>query len=297
MLENYKRVDSKNPIEINLVTTQGHMQPYYHWHTHYEILFIESGKVTVESNTTVIKSDRPFILVHRPYCLHKLCADNDFEYKRYVLSISKSAFIGFSQNIVDLSLFAEASLIVCYPNEKEFNELVGLCAWLTDTVGGYSNRLSQNKDFKKGSLISVLILHILKSILEDGRGNSYMTEQSYIQDALQYVGENLGEALTIEEISEHFGVGRTKFMEDFKSLTGQTYKKYLTELRMNRAIELLRAGQSIIDISFELGYSSEAHFIKAFREFYKTTPKKFDFGGGANKLLIIFTIYEQIHFR
>ena len=41
---------------------------------------------------------------------------------------------------------------------------------------------------------------------------------------------------------------------------------------MARARDLLESGSSIINAALETGYSSEAHFIKAFRGYYGMTP-------------------------
>ena len=41
---------------------------------------------------------------------------------------------------------------------------------------------------------------------------------------------------------------------------------------MARARDLLLSGSSIINASLETGYSSEAHFIKAFHSYYGVTP-------------------------
>ena len=57
--------------------------------------------------------------------------------------------------------------------------------------------------------------------------------------------------------------------------TGRCCPKYLTDLRQTRARELMETGSSIINASLETGYSSEAHFIKAFREYWGMTPGEF----------------------
>ncbi|MBO5218441.1 MAG: helix-turn-helix domain-containing protein, partial [Clostridia bacterium] len=56
---------------------------------------------------------------------------------------------------------------------------------------------------------------------------------------------------------------------------GKTYKQHLTDLRQTFARELLSSGASIINTAIDTGYSSEAHFIKAFREYWGTTPGEF----------------------
>ena len=89
------------------------------------------------------------------------------------------------------------------------------------------------------------------------------------------MSENMTDPMTVSELSEKFGVSEAKFYADFKENTGSTYKKYLTDLRQTRARELMETGSSIINASLETGYSSEAHFIKAFREYWGMTPGEF----------------------
>lgn len=266
-LDNYVKEEHEAPIGIRLALSKGHSQPYYHYHPHYEMIFVESGNFRCESNTKIIISDRPSIIIHRPYCLHRLYADNSLLYRREIISISRYALMRFQSDLVDMSLFAKASVMVAYPNDYELSELRILCGLLHNaTENGY--------DLVKASLYSAAVLHITIEILKNGRGDSFVTEQSYIQDALQYVGENPSEELTVQGLADKFGVGKTKFAYDFKKLTGKSFKKYLTDMRMILARELLKSGHSIIATSFETGYSSESHFIKAFREYYGITPGK-----------------------
>ena len=89
------------------------------------------------------------------------------------------------------------------------------------------------------------------------------------------VGDHLSEPLTIKSLAQQYGVSESKLAGDFKSALGMTFKKYLTTLRMTRAREMLLAGESIIRTSLECGYSSEAHFVKSFREYWGTTPGEF----------------------
>lgn len=126
-----------------------------------------------------------------------------------------------------------------------------------------------------GALYCALALHKALGIFESGRGELFATRYSYIQDVLQYITDNLSEPLTIDELCRRFGVGHTKLSSDFKSAVGTTYKKYVCDLRQSRARELLESGAGIIDASLEVGYSSEAHFIKAFREYWGETPGRF----------------------
>lgn len=161
----------EKPIEIYDWKTSGNSQPYFHWHLHYELTIIESGKYTVESNTTAITNEGAGICVHRPYSLHTLNADENLTYSRRVIQVSKAVFNEFSMNIVDRSIFAESDFIFAYPDKYELTELLNLCDLLYKSVG---NKLypPYEYDEKKGALLAALIFHDIMKILKSGRGEA-----------------------------------------------------------------------------------------------------------------------------
>ena len=252
----------------------GNVQPFFHWHSHYEITIIQEGKYVIESNSKIISSDKPGICVHRPYCLHRGNADKAVEYIRDVIFVSKRIFNMFPSDLVDRSVFADANFIFVRPDSEELSEVLTLCDMLYKSVG---NNIFTPSDYdeKKGALLAALIFHDIMKILKSGRGEAYSTRHSYIQDALQLISENLSEPMTVDELAGKFGVGHTKFADDFKAVTGSTYKKYLTDLRMNRARELLLAGSSVINASLETGFSGESQFISTYKRYFGETPGRF----------------------
>ena len=125
------------------------------------------------------------------------------------------------------------------------------------------------------ALLTALIFYRLLKLVPTDQCHVFTTRFDYIQDILQYIDENLADPITIDKLCSHFGVGHTKLLSDFKESTGVTYKSFLTNLRMTRAKELLASGSSIINASLETGYSSEAHFIAAFKAYWGVTPGEF----------------------
>ena len=86
------------------------------------------------------------------------------------------------------------------------------------------------------------------------------SDASYISNVLQYLSENLSEPLLLESTAEYFGVSRTKMNKDLYSVTGMTFKNYLTELRMIKAKGLMEDGHSVTEAAQECGYNSESNF-------------------------------------
>lgn len=274
----YHREDFTVPLGCAHKISEGNYQPFFHWHPHYEITFVRKGEYTLDNGATTISLDRPALFVHRPFSLHRMNVDAKTLYDRNIIFMAKSVMSQFRNFASDYQEIIDSSLVSAFPNAGEFDEIVWLCDKLLEAVGnGY--RLPEKYNLNKGALLAVQIFCVINDILKDGRGECYSTGFSYMQDVLQYVTENLNEPKTINELADKYGIGHSKFTDDFKKVTGRTYKQYLTYLRMTRAGELLRSGSEIINAALETGYSSEAHFISAFRKYWGSTPGEWKKGG------------------
>ena len=73
-------------------------------------------------------------------------------------------------------------------------------------------------------------------------------------------------------LADEVGLSRSGFAARFAALVGETPLAYLTHLRMRRASLLLRKGASLADVSRRTGYSSEASFSYAFRQWAGVAP-------------------------
>ena len=80
----------------------------------------------------------------------------------------------------------------------------------------------------------------------------------------------------VKEISDHVYLSASYVCTYFKSQTGQTLNQYLTEYRMEKAMQLLSdARYQITDISSRVGYSNGNYFSKSFKKFTGLTPSKY----------------------
>lgn len=96
-----------------------------------------------------------------------------------------------------------------------------------------------------------------------------------IEDAKNYMLENLGQPVSLQQLARHCMVSPFHFSRIFKSVMNISPHKYLTEIRLNHAkILLSTTSQSVTDISFDCGFNSIEHFATAYRQRYHTTPSK-----------------------
>ena len=92
-------------------------------------------------------------------------------------------------------------------------------------------------------------------------------------ELLEYVDQHFQEELSLQELANHFHLNYTYCSELFRSITGQTFTKYITQRRMKQAAELLViTNQSVNKIAMLIGYSNYTHFFTAFKNYFGQTP-------------------------
>ena len=81
---------------------------------------------------------------------------------------------------------------------------------------------------------------------------------------------------SLDELIGEIGVSRRHFFRAFKQSTGKTPHSYVSEHRLKRAVDLLRATDlSATDIALGCGFSSSSHFTVAFKQAFGTGPSEF----------------------
>lgn len=97
--------------------------------------------------------------------------------------------------------------------------------------------------------------------------------QERVEQVIYLLKQNLAEPPTLEELGRKIGCSHFYLSRIFSTQTGQTITQYLRRLRMERAAELLRAGEhNVTEVSLEVGYSSLSHFSAAFHETFGCCP-------------------------
>src|SRR4029077_12375702 len=80
----------------------------------------------------------------------------------------------------------------------------------------------------------------------------------------------------LQTLAAESGYSRSHFLRMFEAATGLTPHRYLLQLRLERAQQLMREGStSLIDIAALCGFSSHAHMSRVFRQLLGVTPSQY----------------------
>lgn len=103
---------------------------------------------------------------------------------------------------------------------------------------------------------------------EEGFRSEVTTVKGYIYH--HYKEKNLG----AETLSAMVFLSPGYLSAVFKEETGMTLNRFIREVRMNKAKELLETtNMKISQIAKEVGFSNNSYFCRSFREFFGDTPE------------------------
>lgn len=100
--------------------------------------------------------------------------------------------------------------------------------------------------------------------------------QQKIRMAEEYIKENYNKDLNMAVVSNYISMNYSLFSYEFKQCTGKNFVNYLKDLRIAEAKRLLaETDDKVIDISQQVGYENEKHFMKIFKNICGVSPSEY----------------------
>jgi len=98
----------------------------------------------------------------------------------------------------------------------------------------------------------------------------------HISECIHYIYNHLHEPITIETLSRQVSLHPCYLASLFKRETGTTIHSFIQNKRLETAENILKnSNHSCADIANTLCFSSQSHFIRAFRKKYGMTPNQY----------------------
>ncbi|MCD7843185.1 MAG: AraC family transcriptional regulator [Clostridiales bacterium] len=237
-----------------------------HWHPGAELLYSQKGEVTVliDGEEHLLRPG-DFLLISC-YALHVLIPNAPAE-EHDLLSVSfLPRCLGSDRPALAVSRDAPGASAAAVAS------LQALCQQLREQAE------QERDDPEQASAVSDTLAAILHQIdMHFCTGERRSTEgNSRLFEALLYLEENYQENLTTRSVSSYFGYSREYFCRLFKRHSNQTFKQYLTELRLNAALRLLRTtDHGVGQIGMDCGFPDEKTFFAAFKRRAGMTPSQY----------------------
>lgn len=90
----------------------------------------------------------------------------------------------------------------------------------------------------------------------------------------EYLLDNLDQPVRLEQLSQLCELSPTQFQRHFKAKVGLTPYAWLSRLRMEQGMKLLKSGVSGTEVAYQVGFYDQAHFSKAFKSTFGVNPSQ-----------------------
>lgn len=160
--------------------------------------------------------------------------------------------------------------------QKKWQEL------LKKVSGFHFDVTALEQSYKRKQWVTRETILAAAKIMETCASHLYLTRtvelrgEDEFKQIERYIKSNLRENITVDTLSEKFGIKRTSLYKMFDAHTGEGIAGYIRELRIRRARELLNSTDlKISDIAGEIGFPDYNNFTKIFKKETGMTPRDF----------------------
>ncbi|MBQ3998117.1 MAG: response regulator [Paludibacteraceae bacterium] len=113
--------------------------------------------------------------------------------------------------------------------------------------------------------------------LESQSADEPMPGDAFLAKLLDVMDKQMdNNTLTVDELVEEMGMGRTVFFNKLKNMTGLSPVEFIREMRIKRAAQLLEERQyNITEVTYMVGMNDSRYFAKCFKNTYGVTPSEY----------------------
>lgn len=136
-----------------------------------------------------------------------------------------------------------------------------------------------NKIYQMDSLKSFKqwLQDICKKARNSIRRERTNTAKLLVEKAIKYIEENYHDSeLSVDALCQHLNVSATYFSTLFKKETGINFINYLTNVRMEKALQMLNTTEEkTYNIAEKVGYTEPNYFSYVFKKHYGISPSNY----------------------
>ncbi len=196
--------------------------------------------------------------------------------KEEVIYFVDEFFKDLGTNVMKSNMFRQYIIMDAYFCVADFLEDIKISRDEIETFDADSGILQSEKTAVN------YIVRIIKKALELREKTASNRYGDIVGEVMDYIEQNYAdEELSLNLLASHVNFSPNHLSMIFSQQTGKTFIKYLTDLRMNKAKELLRCtGKRSSSIAVEVGYRDPHYFSYLFKKTQGITPTQYR--GGKN---------------
>lgn len=222
-------------------------------HPFWELVYVLSGSLGVTAGEKVYILEAGQCLLHPPNEFHRLRSERGTE--PHVLNLSFHS-----------DLMPDYQGRVFLPDPELREEFLELSMEIRNGLHNSDSALLGEQRVR----FEYWLLRALRSVGEGGATES--SGALRYEEIIHVMREHLGEPLSAGEIARLCNMSLSNLKKIFTRYAGMGVARYFTEMKMQRAAELLRGGKRVGEVAAALGYADQNYFSTVFRRIMGVPP-------------------------
>lgn len=241
-----------------------------HQQDYFEITYVVSGKGVSYTNDIPVEIEKNDCFFSFPNETHKIVSDEQAPLRFIFLAF-------YAKQKTQGNTFINYIMQTCQaPDSRKYNmeSLFTLCSNLLKEL--------RNEDAYSERAIALLLEQIL---IECSRAISKKTKSTpqstptdsaiLTHDIITYIDQNIFKIKNISDLENVFFYNVNNLSKHFQTQMGIPLNKYFISKKMEMALRLLQAGNSVTEVSDKLQYSSIHAFSRAYKNYFNESPSNF----------------------
>lgn len=235
-----------------------------HWHSHFLISIFKRGSGTQFLNNIEHKFEPGTAIIMGPFDFHYNKIEKTETFDTYSIKFTYKVFNEHLCKICNLDHFP----IVSKLSERDYLLSEKICDFLIEEKDAPD---SPEKEILINNFIEQLVIMIMRNSKKEC---SVSSSDTTIRQALLYIHDNFRQDITVKDVADLCHYTPNYFSTCFKKKMGITFQKYLHDLRLEFAYNILNYGsKSCSEACFESGFNSLEYFSTAFKKKFGNSPK------------------------
>ena len=239
-------------------------------HDYWEVVYVESGKLTVSEDDKIYELSQGQIIFHAPMEFHRFWAkETDFPVNLKIFSFSLDSNVkhNLSKGVFTLQIDKREQF-------REITEDVKNNYYSGNWVECEENEISPVEELKAIKKFENFLLELISENSPDRTLNAKASAKRYIE-VVTVLKENVEKNLTVDEISKLSHLSVTYIKRLFNMYAGCGVMQYFIKLKVVKGMKYLKEGMSVSEVAEKLAFSSINYFSTVFKKETGISPLKY----------------------
>lgn len=264
----YFRKDTDTPINTHINSVEDNT---LHDHSFYEIVYLQNGNVIHAVNGQEMDLEYGDIVFFRPRDVH-IYKKHRKKFSHRDIMIEKEFFestLDFMNPHILKTYNSPVLPVKLKITTEEINHYEKLITEIANTLPeDGTNRITLSKIF----LVDIMSFFYKKTQISDTENNFPFLIKKIIENLNILSNYSVG----LKKILSDLPYSRSYLCRLFKTHVGITMTDYMNNVRLNYVANQLKlTKKTVVEICYEVGFSSISHFNKLFKSKYGVSPLKY----------------------